>query len=166
MTLDSDQVGSLMLTSACGCSPSFGDACRPRSFMFHREQPLHGRGVILLIEDDQDIRASTAELLVDEGFSVVEAEDGGAGLAQLRGGLAPALILLDLMMPGLTGWGFRREQLADPLLREIPVLVITASGLSDAVLKQDLGEVGLVRKPFGAQALLSEIDAQLVSPNG
>ncbi len=131
--------------------------------MLHPEQSVAARGVILLIEDDQDIRASTAELLADEGFSVVEAEDGSAALAHLRHGLAPSLILLDLMMPGLTGWGFRREQLADPVLRDIPVLVITASGMSDAVLKQDLGDVGLVRKPFGAQALLTKIDAQLPS---
>ncbi|HLK90478.1 MAG TPA: response regulator [Polyangia bacterium] len=131
--------------------------------MLHSEQPVQGRSLILLIEDDQDIRASTAELLVDEGFSVVEAADGSAALARLRRGLAPSLILLDLMMPGLTGWGFRREQLADPSLRDIPVLVITASGMSDNVLKQDLGDVGLVRKPFAAQALLTEIRAQLPS---
>src|SRR5579871_841057 len=131
--------------------------------MLHSEQPVQGRSLILLIEDDQDIRASTAELLVDEGFSVVEAADGSAALAQLRRGLAPSLILLDLMMPGMTGWGFRREQLADPILRDIPVLVITASGLSDNVLKQDLGDIGLVRKPFSAQALLTEIAAQLPS---
>jgi CheY-like chemotaxis protein len=133
--------------------------------MLQSQQPVPRRGVILLIEDDEDIRASTAELLAYEGFSVVEAEDGSAGLAQLRRGLAPSLILLDLMMPGLTGWGFRREQLADPQLRGIPVLVITASGLSDNALKQDLGDVGLVRKPFGAEALLTEIHAQLPSPS-
>jgi CheY-like chemotaxis protein len=119
----------------------------------------------LLIEDDEDIRASTGELLADEGFSVVEAANATDGLAQLRRGLAPSLILLDLMMPGLTGWGFRREQLADPTLREIPVLVITASGLGDELLRQDLGDVGLVRKPFGAQALLAQIDAQLAPQN-
>lgn len=131
--------------------------------MLPAEQPLPGRGVILLVEDDEDIRASTAELLEYEGFSVVGVGDGGAALAVLRRGLAPSLILLDLMMPGLTGWGFRREQLADPALREIPVLVLTASGLSDGALKQDLGDVGLVRKPFAAQALLTEIEAHLLA---
>ena len=64
--------------------------------------------VILLVEDDEDIRTSTAESLEGEGFAVIGAETVDEGLARLRQGTSPAVILLDLMMPGRNGWDLAR----------------------------------------------------------
>jgi CheY-like chemotaxis protein len=109
--------------------------------------------VILLVEDDEDIRASTSESLEDDGFAVIGADGADEGLAHLRQGASPAVILLDLMMPGRNGWDFRREQLADPALRDIPVVVITACGIGAESLRKDMGDVQLVAKPFSIESL-------------
>jgi CheY-like chemotaxis protein len=113
--------------------------------------------VVLFVEDDADIRASTAETLEEEGFAVVGAETVDEGLGRLRQGIDPAVILLDLMMPVRTGWDFRREQLADPALREIPVVVVTASGVSVESLRREMGEVELVPKPYTSRSLVQAI---------
>jgi CheY-like chemotaxis protein len=119
--------------------------------------------VVLFVEDDADIRASTAESLEEEGFAVVGAETVDEGLGCLRRGVAPVVILLDLMMPVRTGWDFRREQLADPALREIPVVVVTASGISAESLRKEMGEIQLVPKPFTSQSLVRAIARALAS---
>ena len=61
------------------------------------------------------------------------------------------------MMPGRNGWDFRREQLADPALRDIPVVVITACGIGAESLRKDMGDVQLVPKPFTVESLLRAI---------
>jgi len=118
---------------------------------------------VLLIEDDEDIRAATVECLEEEGFTVVGAESADEGLAQLRGGLTPTVILLDLMMPDRTGWDFRRDQLADRTLRNIPVIVLSASRIGEDSLRQRMGHVDLVPKPFSIDTLLEAI-ARAISP--
>lgn len=83
--------------------------------------------LVLVIDDDIDIRDSIAELLRVEGFEVVTACDGGDALSFLRE--APTrvgVILLDLMMPNVDGWTFRRQQLDDGAIAHIPVVVMTA----------------------------------------
>jgi CheY-like chemotaxis protein len=122
--------------------------------------------VVLLVEDDEDIRVSTAESLEDEGFAVIGAEGVDEGLAHLRSGPSPAVILLDLMMPGRNGWDFRQDQLADPELREIPVVVITASGIGAESLRRDMGDVQLVAKPFSCESLLRAIVRALAHAAG
>ena len=81
---------------------------------------------VLVVEDDPGTRRGVQELLEGEGFAVDGARDGREALAFLRGNARPSFILLDLAMPGMTGWEFRREQLADPDLRRIPVVVMTS----------------------------------------
>jgi CheY-like chemotaxis protein len=83
--------------------------------------------VIMLVEDDEDIRESVAAVMEEEGFTVLRAEHGGDALRQLRAGARPCLIVLDLMMPVMDGWKFRAEQRADPSLASIPVVVVSAA---------------------------------------
>jgi CheY-like chemotaxis protein len=83
---------------------------------------------VLVVDDDPDIRDALCELLEDEGYRVVSAANGSEALAHLRSGELPCVILLDLMMPVMDGWEFRRQQQADPGLSSIPVVVITAAG--------------------------------------
>ncbi len=82
---------------------------------------------VLVVDDDAGIRAALMDILADEGYVVDSAPDGRAALELLRQQTnRPALVLLDLMMPGMNGWQFRTEQLRDPMLADIPVVVISA----------------------------------------
>ncbi|MCA1664401.1 MAG: response regulator [Myxococcales bacterium] len=93
-----------------------------------RMHAANGSNTVLLVEDDEDIRASIAEILRDEGFVIVAAADGDDALRYLRGATeVPRLILLDLMMPVMDGWAFRAEQLADERLAKIPVVILSAA---------------------------------------
>jgi CheY-like chemotaxis protein len=127
------------------------------------EPPSTPDRAVLLVEDDRDVRASTTESLEDEGFAVVGAETVDEGLERLRQGMSPAVILLDLMMPVRNGWDFRREQLADPALRHIPVVIITASGIGVESIRKDMGDVELVAKPYSSQSLVQAIGRALAS---
>jgi CheY-like chemotaxis protein len=93
--------------------------------------PHHGslradRRVVLVVDDDDDLRRTLCDVLTDEGFETVGVPDGAAALAYLERSPLPAAILLDLMMPNMDGWMFRERQLGDPRLAKIPVVVMTA----------------------------------------
>jgi CheY-like chemotaxis protein len=81
---------------------------------------------VLIVDDDFDVRDSLVDVLSDAGYEVVTAGDGKEALEKIRGGLRPALIILDLMMPVMDGFQFRSEQKADPQLASIPVIILTA----------------------------------------
>lgn len=82
---------------------------------------------ILVVDDDSDLRETLGELLCEEGYDARLAENGRRALEFLRGGERPKLILLDLMMPEMNGWQLREELLKDQELKDIPVVVMTAS---------------------------------------
>jgi CheY-like chemotaxis protein len=81
---------------------------------------------ILVVEDHADLRDMLAVLLESEGYDVRTATNGAEALKRLDES-RPALILLDLMMPVMTGDEFRRRQLADPRYRDVPVICMTAA---------------------------------------
>jgi CheY-like chemotaxis protein len=112
---------------------------------------------VLVVDDDPPIAEGLSEFLEDEGYNVVVAGDGRAALDELRRGLRPCAIVLDLMMPVMDGWDFRHEQLKDPELSEIPVIVVTATGFSEESVKVQLGAVEVVPKPPSLEHLLAAI---------
>jgi CheY-like chemotaxis protein len=81
---------------------------------------------VLVVEDHLDLREMLAILLEGEGFAVATASNGEEALRALDQS-APAVILLDLMMPVMTGDEFRERQLADPRYRDVPVICMTAA---------------------------------------
>jgi CheY-like chemotaxis protein len=113
---------------------------------------------VLLVDDDAAVAEGLAEFLADEGYAVATAKDGHAALDQLRSGLRPCVILLDLMMPGMDGWDFRREQLKDAELSHIPTIVISAAGFSDTTVKSQFGDVEFLPKPVSLERLLDAIE--------
>ena len=112
---------------------------------------------VLIVDDDRAVLNALSELLEGEGYAVATAMDGVEALDQLRGGLRPCVILLDLMMPGMDGWDFRHEQMKDPELKNFPVVVITAAGFSEASVKAQFGDIEFVAKPPLAKGLLDAI---------
>jgi len=106
-----------------------------------------GREKILIVEDDDDVREALAAFLEGEGYEVAEAGDGAEALRQLRSGGEFCLIVLDLFMPVMNGWAFRAEQVRDPKLVDIPVLVISAdAGVHEKGAR--LGAVESMVKPI------------------
>jgi CheY-like chemotaxis protein len=115
-------------------------------------------GRILIADDDADLRESLRLLLELNGHSVDEARNGREALRQLEGPSPPCVIVLDLMMPVMDGWQFRRQQLLDPGLASIPVVVISAVPAH----MQRTGELAATRifsKPFDYDELLMEVAA-------
>src|SRR6185369_574793 len=111
---------------------------------------------VLVVEDNDDARIAFEAILHQKGFGVVTAGDGDQALQVLRAGLKPRLILLDLMMPRKDGWQFRREQVADPELADVPVVVLSGAGQLDRRTQQ-LGIAEYLEKPIDVERLLEVV---------
>lgn len=107
-------------------------------------------GVILVVENNEDLREVLRELLEDAGFGVRCAADGVEALALLRS-TAIALVLLDMHMPTMDGFEFRARQLAEPALAQIPVVVLTGDR------HVALEGVEMMLKPFETEQLLQRV---------
>lgn len=108
--------------------------------------------VVLVVDDDDDIREALRDLLETEGYRVVCADNGREALDALRGGVHPCIILLDLMMPVMDGWQFRTEQKRDPKLAKIPVVAITAAADPSSI------DVEVIMKPVDVQSVLGALE--------
>jgi CheY-like chemotaxis protein len=104
---------------------------------------------VLVVDDDLDIRDVLVELLEGEGYRVSAAGDGQQALREASRN-PPDVILLDLMMPVMSGWQFRAAQLRDPVLARIPVVVLSA-------FANDLDVAAFVPKPFFIEEVLDTI---------
>ena len=114
----------------------------------------HGRRV-LVVEDDADVRGALAAVLEVAGYQVVEAAHGGEALDHLRAASKSfCMILLDLFMPTMNGWAFRAEQMKDPAMAAIPVIVVSADA-SAATRARSLGIAHSLTKPIDFDQLLS-----------
>ena len=118
---------------------------------------------ILVVEDDPSVRGLLQTLLSAEGYDVVTASDGLAGLVKATSS-PPALVLLDLMMPDLGGVRVLEEMRDDPELADIPVIVVT--GKVDAVpgMRTLLGDDNVFLKPFAVGELLSRVGEVVGGP--
>lgn len=113
-----------------------------------------GAGMVMVVEDDDDIRISLKELLEDDGYRVLLAANGREALDYLEQGTKPCLIFLDLMMPVMDGWQFRREQQKNESLKKIPVAVITAAGEAAAASVQ---AQKVILKPLDIDEILAAV---------
>jgi CheY-like chemotaxis protein len=109
-----------------------------------------GIGRVVVVDDDEDLRDLVVHFLEESGYDAVGFADGREALAVLRRRDGrPTVVLLDLEMPAMTGWEFRRQQLADPRLAPIPVVVASAADPgtidADAYLAKPYGPVELRR---------------------
>jgi len=110
---------------------------------------------VLVVEDDDDLREVVVQTLTRVGYRVLGARDGEDALARLAEEREVGVILLDLMMPRMSGWEFRRQQLADARLAKVPVVVMSATQtLEQAAIQAD----GLLRKPLSFTALVNTVE--------
>lgn len=115
---------------------------------------------VLIVEDDAPIREGVVELLTGEGYLTSEAQDGLEALRLAREH-RPDLILLDLLMPAVTGWEFLAEHARDPTLTPIPVIVISA--LSPERLHEVEQVAEVISKPFELDTLLEAVARRLAT---
>jgi two-component system alkaline phosphatase synthesis response regulator PhoP len=117
---------------------------------------------ILIVDDEPEMLRGLEDNLQFEGYQTVTAGDGKKGLA-LALSEAPDLILLDVMMPGMSGWDLCRELRRRGL--DVPVIMLTARGEEvDRVLGLELGADDYVTKPFSLRELMARIRAVLRRP--
>jgi CheY-like chemotaxis protein len=121
---------------------------------FNTLSPLPCRQ-ILIVEDDVSIREALKELLEVEGYDALTACNGREGIEVLKTALCPCLILLDLMMPVMTGWEFIEEikRTDHGRLKDNPVFVLSAV----ANEKNTPGVAGFLRKPMELESVLSAV---------
>jgi CheY-like chemotaxis protein len=110
---------------------------------------------VLVVDDDWQTRYALRMALEAAGYAVREATDGADALAQLRQGPPPDLILLDMVMPVMNGWEFRREQASDPALARVPVVVFSAAYESAPRAAESLGVVRVLQKPLDCEEALT-----------
>jgi CheY-like chemotaxis protein len=107
---------------------------------------------VLLAEDDQDIRDVVQEVLEERGYDVIPARTGRQALdvLALDSASRPDVVILDLMMPIVTGWQVLEQMRSQPELEKIPVIILTA-------VSQDMpsGATAILRKPFDIDQLLA-----------
>jgi type II secretory ATPase GspE/PulE/Tfp pilus assembly ATPase PilB-like protein/CheY-like chemotaxis protein len=158
-------------TSRAGASPVSplpGPAAASLDFMSDMElvdaAPSAARGVgvcVLLVEDEEPLRRVMKDLLEREGYIVVEAGDGVQALdeADRR---APDVIILDLNLPGLDGYGVLQQLRSRTATRNVPIMVLTAKGDEDNEVRVfELGADDFITKPFRARALSARLEAVL-----
>ena len=119
------------------------------------------RHKVLVVEDEADIRELLRYNLAQEGFAVEEAADGAQALERIKR-RAPDLIVLDLMLPGMSGLELCRRIRATAETASLPILVATAKGAEvDRVLGLEMGADDYVVKPFSPRELVARVKALL-----
>ncbi|HEU4384156.1 MAG TPA: response regulator [Anaeromyxobacteraceae bacterium] len=109
---------------------------------------------ILVVDDDEDFRETLAEVLAEAGYPVQQAGDGEAALKKVAEE-APGIVLLDLKMPVLDGWGVMERMRADPRSAAVPILILSAYGFEwEAEL---LGAQGYIPKGVGMDEILERV---------
>jgi CheY-like chemotaxis protein len=115
---------------------------------------LNERPRLLVVDDDVELCESLADALTDAGYDPVTAGDGARALSLSHEAPAPRLILLDLMMPEMNGWEFRALQQSDDALKDIPVVVMTASR---DLRRHPVDADAFLFKPFTLDDLLEHV---------
>ncbi len=130
--------------------PRFPGAPDPSVGKLSRYQPATDCSV-LIVEDDEDLREMMAQLVTLEGFQARAVANGREALKFLKANDPPQLILLDMMMPVMDGWEFRREQQRDATLSGVPVVVLSAL---DESRIGNIGAAAYLKKPLDFDRLI------------
>jgi CheY-like chemotaxis protein len=113
--------------------------------------------MVLVVDDDQDIRDALVEILADEGHVAVGKANGAEALDWLRQGHVPDVVLLDLMMPVMNGWDFAAAVQREPRWARLPLVVLSGGG-DLSTQAEALKATAFLVKPIRLDTLLSTID--------
>ncbi|NVJ24418.1 hybrid sensor histidine kinase/response regulator [Myxococcus sp. AM011] len=116
-----------------------------------------GSTLVMVVEDEEEVRLGIAEILEGRGYQVVPASNGQEALEHLQRGLRPGLILLDIRMPVMDGEAFHDACRGDPELSSIPLLVISSDAATAVKLTRS-GASGYLPKPVQPESLLRAIE--------
>jgi two-component system alkaline phosphatase synthesis response regulator PhoP len=142
-------------------SPTVQRRERPRSPASPPAPQAGEKKVVLVVEDEKDIAELVQFNLTQEGFAVSVAEDGEKALEAVRT-QRPALIILDLMLPGIPGLDVCRRLRADERTAALPIIILTArAGEADRVLGLEMGADDYITKPFSPRELVARVRAVL-----
>ncbi|HZA66667.1 MAG TPA: response regulator [Geminicoccaceae bacterium] len=125
-------------------------AAQPKPQVVPAPRDVRSGGTVLVVDDDETVRDLMHRFLSREGFAVVTAADGEQAL-ELARQVRPSLITLDVLMPGLDGWGVLRALKADPALAPIPVIMLSI--LDEKNKGYSLGAAEYLTKPFSRDEL-------------
>lgn len=112
---------------------------------------------VLVVEDDGAVRTALVDLLCETGYQVVEAATGGEAFGHLQQPELPCLLVLDLMMPGMTGWELLQRVRQQPAVAHLPVIIVSA--VADYQLPSRLPGAVLLPKPMTVSAVLAAVAA-------
>ncbi len=125
----------------------------------------HGLRVVLVIEDEDNIATALEYVIVREGFEYRRIDSGAKAVAAIRTE-KPDLVLLDVMLPEMSGYDICREVRSDRTLQKTKIIMMTARGSAVQRAKcLDLGADGFITKPFDLQSLRSEINRHILRQN-
>ena len=117
--------------------------------------------VVLLVDDEDQLRRVMRDLLERQGFTIVEARDGAEALAEIDRA-APDLVILDLNLPGVDGYTVLSQVRSREATRNLPIIVLTAKGDEDNEVRVlELGADDFLTKPFRARALAARLESLL-----
>jgi two-component system response regulator CpxR len=119
---------------------------------------------VLVADDDVSIRRLISVALRRDGYAFIEAGNGKEALEMMRRE-HPSVVLLDLMMPVLSGWDVLQERARDPELQQIPVILISAARGPEVAQAVDKGICAFLPKPFDISALTALVRSCIVFPN-
>jgi CheY-like chemotaxis protein len=117
---------------------------------------------ILVVDDDASIRRMIVATLKRDGYQFSEAANGREALDAMRE-QHPAVVVLDLMMPVMSGWDVLQARENDPELRRIPVIVVSASRAPEVATAVDKGICAFLPKPFDISVLSALVKSCVVS---
>lgn len=116
---------------------------------------------LLIVDDDNDIRALLAIILRSAGYAVYEAADGQQALVEFPR-IQPDLVIVDITMPGMSGWEVCRRLKEDPATAHVPVLICTVrSQMHDMAQVINVPHDGFINKPFEKHNLLATVQGLL-----
>lgn len=118
--------------------------------------------VILIVDDEYDIVSSLDLTFTLEGYQVLSAFNGREALAHLQNSQRPDLVISDLMMPELDGYGLLKALRADPAARHIPVILMSAAPLDESRAPPGTWNL-FVRKPFNLDRFIGQVQAILAA---
>jgi two-component system response regulator MprA len=121
-----------------------------------------GGALVMVVDDDDDLREALIDVLELAGHRTAAMRDGAEAVMALRGGVRPDLILLDLMMPRMTGWEVHDALRASPALAQLRVVVMTARRTGDG--PDAPAGVEVIHKPFALEGLLAVVERNLRAP--